>query len=254
MHVMNGSDDGDDENVTTPDLNAFVADLTSIIDEIDTASTVTSREPTVDGLQLMYHGRHGIAYASHHGTGAAPDGARLVDVSFGVMHPRSSLHPNIRSLHLTARPATTETYRRMAVALLDLTLGSIDGDLRDVPGHVTDASLETCHLLRDLLAAHRGPKVMRTFCSFPLLGSTGFVQGMKAGSPVGLGAPVTGLPDAASLWIKRERNLWVAELRPFTTSSLLTEEPDPVQRLRRIRFAEEMGIVLGDLHRKPRAA
>lgn len=253
VHVMIGSED-DDDVASLPVLDAFVADLASIIDEIDAASTVTSREPTVEGLQMMYHGPSGTAYASHHGTGAAPDGGRLVDVSFGVMHPRSSLHPHVRSMHLAERPTETGTYRRLAVALLDLTLGAIDGDLEDVPGDVADASLEACHSLRDVLASRRGTDVARTFCSFALLGSVAFVQGMKAGTPVGIGAPVTGLPEAASLWIKRERNLWVAELRPFTTSSLLTEEPDPVRRLRRLGTVEKTGIRIGEPYRRRRAA
>jgi hypothetical protein len=253
VHVMNGMG-GDEDDGRMPDLTAFTSGLASVIDEIDHANLVTDREFRSNSRsgQRSFHGPAGAAYATWYGTGSAPDGGSFDEVGFGVMHPRSELPMNVRSLHLAEPPSETRTLRRFAIALLDLTLGAIDGDLKDVSPDVRDASLEACHTLRGMVVGRRGPEVVRTYCSFPLLGSMSFVQGMKAGSPLGLGAPVDGLPEAASLWIKRERNLWVTELRPFTTSSLVVEEPDPMRRLRRIRNAEEMGMVVGPLNRRRR--
>lgn len=247
VEIMDGVIDGVS---ITPDLGSFVTALASVIDEMDQANLVNERPMRTGERQISFVGTDGSAYASVYGVTAAPDGGSLTDASFGLMHPRTELPIAVRSMFLPQRSFERAVLRRYAIALLDLSLGMIDEDLPKVCGEVTDASLEACHGFRDDLPATKRTQIARTFCSFPLLGSEGFVQGMRAGSPVGFGAPVSGLPEAASLWVKRERNKWVAELRPFTTSSLLTEEPDAMRRLRRIRMAEDMGIAVGKIYRR----
>lgn len=247
VQIMDAVTDG---VTVTPDLGPFVTGLASVIDEMDQANLVNERPMRTGERQISFVGADGSAYASVYGVTAAPDGGSLTDASFGLMYPRTELPIAARSMFLPQRSFERSVLRRFAIALLDLSLGMIDDDLPKVPGEVTDASLEPCHEFRDSLPASKRTQIARTFCSFPLLGSEGFVQGMRAGSPVGFGAPVSGLPQAASLWVKREYNKWSAEIRPFTTSSLLTEESDAMRRLRRIRMAQDMGINVGRIYRR----